>query len=224
MARYNIPDPFKKGFAILSKIDVSLVEEISAILKTLPAGIGIEGITKKINIGLGKQIEENDIEEIIRTLFSLIGFSKENAIEFKEFVEDITLSFISITDGIDDRVFENFKNNLNNLYNNSKNVLITIKANSLLGEYEKLFLDCRVLSDIRIIFNDDLDDKQQSAVVVHQLKLDYVKHGESQQTFFALDTNDLRKLKIAIERAIEKDKNIRSNLYSSNLQFIELTK
>jgi hypothetical protein len=168
-------------------------------------------------------MEENDIEEIIRAFFSLIRFSKDNSIEFNEFVEDITES-ITTSDEFQIEDSKLLKNNLLYLYECRSNILLTIKANGLLGEYDKLFIDCRILSDIRIIFNDDLDNVEQAAVVVHQLKLDYVRHGESQQTFFALDSNDLQKLKIVIERALEKDKNIKSNVYRNNLEFIELTK
>lgn len=223
MARYTIPERFKKGFAILSKTQTSLVEEISNILIILPVGTGIEGIAKKVKLDLGDKIDESDVEEIIKTLFSLVGFNNENTVDFTEFVDDITKSY-SDEFHLEDTSLEILNKNLINLYSNSQNIRITLKANNLLGEYEKLFLDCRVLSDIRIIFNENLDEDKQTAVVVHQLKLDYVKHGESQQTFFALDNNDLRKLKIAVERALEKDKNIRENMYSNNLQFIELNK
>ncbi len=223
MARYTIPERFKKGFAILSKTQISLVDEVTNILKTLPVGIGVESIAKKIKLDLGEKVEENDIEEIIKTLFSLVGFSNENTVDFTEFVVDITKSYSDESD-LDENSFKLLNQNVINLYNNSQNIKITLKANNLLSEYEKLFLDCRVLSDIRIIFNENLDEEKQTAVVVHQLKIDYVKHGESQQTFFALDSNDLRKLKIAIERALDKDKNIRENNYSNSLQFIELTK
>lgn len=223
MSKYSIPVPFRKGFVILSKTDFQLIQEVADILKPLPAGMGIENITKNIKVGLGDKMGENDIEEIIRAFFSLVRFSKENAIDFNEFIEDITES---ITISEEFKIEENrlLKNNLLCLYECRDNILLTIKANELLGEFDRLFIDCRILSDIRIIFNEDLDNQKQAAVVVHQLKLDYVKHGESQQTFFALDSNDLRKLKIVIERALEKDKNIKSNVYQNDFEFIELTK
>lgn len=221
MAKYSIPSPFKKGFAILSKTSFQLIKEISDIIESLPAGIGIENLTKNINSGLTDEMSENDIQEIIRAFFSLIRFSKDNSIDFQEFIDDILTSFSTEESELD---VKNLRQNLFHLHSVSKNIIITIKANDLLGEYEKLFIDCRILSDIRIIFNDDINSKTQNAVVVHQLKLDYVKHGDSQQAFFALDANDLRKLKIAIERALEKDKNIKANVHSENLEFIELTK
>lgn len=223
MAKYSIPSPFKKGFIILSETEFELIKEMADILKPLPAGMGIENITKNIKDGLGDKMEENDIEEIISAFFSLVRFSKENAIDFNEFVEDIAES-MTISEEFKIEESDLLKDNLLYLYECRDNILLTIKANELLGEFDKLFIDCRILSDIRIIFNEDLDKQEQVAVAVHQLKLDYVKHGESQQTFFALDSNDLRKLKIAIERALEKDKNIKSNVYQNNLEFIELTK
>lgn len=223
MAKYSIPSPFKKGFVILSKTEFQLTQEIADILKPLPAGMGIENITNNIKVGMGDKMEEEDIEEIIRTFFSIVRFSKENDIDFDEFVEDITES-ITVSEEFTIEEGNLLKDNLLCLYKCRSNILLTIKANELLGEFDRLFIDCRILSDIRIIFNEDLDNQEQVAVVVHQLKFDYVKHGESQQTFFALDSNDLRKLKIAIDRALEKDKNIKSNVYSNNLEFIELTK
>ena len=219
MAKYSIPAPFKKGFIILSTIDSKSINEMCDIIKSLPAGMGIENITKNVTLGLGEKIEEDDIEEVIRAYFSLIRFSKENSIDFNEFIEDVVNSFEE-----PELYGHNLKENLLKLYQVGTKIFTTIKANNLLGEYENLFTDCRILSDIRIIFNEDFSNKDQNAVVVHQLKIDYVRHGESKQTFFALDANDLRKLKIAIERALEKDKNIKSNVYQNNLEFIELTK
>ena len=97
MARYTIPERFKKGFAILSKTQISLVDEVKNILKTLPVGMGVENIAKKIKLDLGEKIEENDIEEIIKTLFSLVGFSNENTVDFTEFVNDIKNSYSDLS-------------------------------------------------------------------------------------------------------------------------------
>ncbi len=221
MARYTIPERFKKGFAILSKTPKSVIEDIANILKNLPIGIGIDNIAEKIKLDIRDEIRESDIDEIIKTLFSLVGFNNENTIDFTEFVNEITKSYSDESD-LDESSLKLLNSNVISLYSSSQSIKMTLKANNLSGEFEKLFLDCRVLSDIRIIFSENLDDANQSAVIVHQLKLDYVKHGETQQTFFALDSNDLRKLKISIERALDKDKNIRENMYSNNLQFIEL--
>ena len=98
----------------------------------------------------------------------------------------------------------------------------TFKAREVIRENLNNFYESRIISDIRIVYDDsgNLDDKDQVAVIVHNLRIKYsskpVPRGE---IFISLNLEDLHQLKDVVDRAIEKDKLIRTNSHS--LTFIE---
>jgi hypothetical protein len=94
------------------------------------------------------------------------------------------------------------------------------KASALQREHEKVLLDVRVFSDLRPIFGDDAENLS-GAVVVHMLKLSYMREGQRQEIFLALDDEDLEKMQKVIVRAEGKSKAIRKFLSAASLPDID---
>ncbi|MBA7656344.1 hypothetical protein ES703_64268 [subsurface metagenome] len=84
------------------------------------------------------------------------------------------------------------------------------KALQLYSEYQNLFLDARILTDLRPIFKSNLKEGPAGGIIVHNLKVIYQsKHdSRSQEIFLALDSADLDTLIKVLERAKEKAENL----------------
>jgi len=81
---------------------------------------------------------------------------------------------------------------------------ITAKAGNLLTDHATLFASCRVLTDVRPIFADD-GTRIEAALVTHQLRLTVDDGGANpRDLFIALDASDLREIRSAIDRALQK--------------------
>jgi hypothetical protein len=101
-------------------------------------------------------------------------------------------------------------------------VAVSAKAFSLSVGDESPFSDVRILSDVRPIFSGSEGDLELSgSVVVHHLVIEV--NSPSDDLYCALSTADLLKLKRTVERALEKDKKLRTALRGSPIAPLEST-
>ncbi|MBN7559442.1 hypothetical protein [Mycobacteroides abscessus] len=83
------------------------------------------------------------------------------------------------------------------------------KALGLRNDYERITLDTRILTDIRPVFEDAPDVGEIGAAIInHTVRFTYTtgtsESSAVREAHFAMDTDDLEKLKAQIERAIAK--------------------
>jgi uncharacterized protein (DUF1778 family) len=96
------------------------------------------------------------------------------------------------------------------------------KAGPVLTEHERIFVDARVLTDIRPIFHSDLSENPNAAVLIHMLRIttrDILRKETAQ--YVALDSNDIRFLKQLMDRAIKKEETLKKLMKSAGINNIE---
>ena len=113
------------------------------------------------------------------------------------------------------------QNNLLIILDKISPLALSAKAFNLLSENKTTFIESRIISDIRLVFDNDIIKKNRLAVLVHNLKIVTTENDERKEFYFSLDTNDLKMLKTQIERAEKKDELIRHQ-YSNEIQFIKI--
>jgi hypothetical protein len=85
---------------------------------------------------------------------------------------------------------------------------ITGKALEVMRDNERSMCEPRVITDLRTVF--DLQDKPAAAMAIHLLRISYHEGGpERQQIVVALDSRDLRELRRVLERAEDKEREIK---------------
>jgi len=104
-----------------------------------------------------------------------------------------------------------------------KSIALSNKAYSLRAEQERIFLDGRVLTDVRPVFAEDLNDPLPAALICHTLRLTYEVAGkaENQEFFLAMGSKDLESLKDALERAMKKSMVLKKTIPSVVSQILE---
>lgn len=83
------------------------------------------------------------------------------------------------------------------------------KALVLLHEQPQVFQDCRIITDLRPLFGDN-DTELRAFTVTHQLRIGYDTPSESSDFYVALEADDLRRLRSAIDRALSKQTSLES--------------
>jgi hypothetical protein len=114
---------------------------------------------------------------------------------------------------------ERLKQNLLEIFNNFKTLKLTLKADTLLSNDSAIYSESKIVTDIRIIFNDDLKEPDRNALIVHGLNIEFYSSNESKNFHVSMTTTDLKDLQDVIERAIEKE-SIISKEYSKDFKFI----
>jgi hypothetical protein len=218
MDGYEIPDIFLPGFEALLKLDAEDFKKVVNFLSAMPIGMG----SKTFHATLSEKLKNRDISDLSPTLYSLGGLLILDVKDLNQLIEDLSISFKEQSDlKLTSSMLNKFKLRLKILFANSENLKLTLKTYSLCYENDRIYKDSRIVTDIRLVFNDDLKNSDRNAVVIHQLKIETLQNDERNYVFFALDADDLLKFREQIDRAIEKEKLIKDS-YGKSVNFIDL--
>lgn len=91
------------------------------------------------------------------------------------------------------------------------------KASTLQGEHQHRFLEAHIATDMRPIFQDDLDAPLAAAMITHMLKLTYSEGGEPKEFFVALNSDDIEELRSVLHRADQKAYSLESLMESAHV-------
>lgn len=97
------------------------------------------------------------------------------------------------------------------------------KVSSIGSEYERLFVNCQILTDLRPIFDDQIAEspEPEAALLRHTLSLHYVgSDGKHDNFYVVLDEGDLIVLNQVIDRALSKAESLREKLHQSGLIYM----
>ena len=99
-------------------------------------------------------------------------------------------------------------------------IAITAKARAVAAEQHNVFCGVKIYSDIRPIFSAAADSIP-GALVLHNLKIRYHQSGEQKEIYFALENSELNDLRMAVERAEKKAKQLRAVIAKSGIDYLE---
>jgi len=87
------------------------------------------------------------------------------------------------------------------------------KAALLQVEHGRVFTNARILTDIRPVFSEPVEEGPlASALVIHTLKIEYWESGDQKSFFVALDAEDIQTIYEQVERAKLKEKRLRAEI------------
>jgi hypothetical protein len=218
MTKYQIPDNALPAFTELSKLSTKETEKIGLLLQQFPLGGSIDDLQKSLN--------ENqlfvDVPEMAETFFSfgsLLANNKETTNE--ELAKNLSVAFAEKKkDEVGGDIVEQLEKNLLTLFECADNLTKTMKAFNLLTENAHLYRQSSVMTDMRLLFNDELETAPACGVILHQLKIDYIENGEQKSFFLSMDKDDVTEMCNVLKRALKKEDIILKN--QSDIHFITL--
>lgn len=87
----------------------------------------------------------------------------------------------------------------------AESLRLTAKALEVSTEYEHVYSDARILTDIRPVFSDRETTAPAAAVIINNLKLNYYgADGHIREFHVALDRADVQSLRDVLDRALDK--------------------
>lgn len=102
-----------------------------------------------------------------------------------------------------------------------KTVGTAAKAGPVMTDHEHIFVDARILSDVRLVFHPDVSERPDAAAIVHMLRITTRDiFGAYKTEYFALDSNDIRLMKQLMERAAKKEDTIIKTMESSGVKIL----
>lgn len=213
----SIPEEYVEGFVELNNVDTKTFNSIIEGLSVSKLSHSIKSLADRVsNV---TSIPYKSIEEIFFSVGSLAAFI-EKGISSKDIVESVCIA-IKEDGELDFKTpeeKEKFAFRLLSLIE-TKQLFYAFKANDIIGEYKNVFLQARVISDIRPVFSDKLEDSPEVGLIVHNLHIHYKadEEGAHKDIFLALDAKDIEMLKNALIRAEKKEKSLQSIFDKANM-------
>ena len=223
MAFLRLPRQVEIGIKALLELEYPQVLDLIDQLKIVRPALIPQKLAEKAAAEL-KDTDEQIITLIVLSIISLYGARQTRELSIEDFVEEVIHSVNK--DG--ERIFQNaegdsLKQRLTPLLNLEQSLGVTSKAFGVFADHERLFVNARILTDIRPIFQDDLSAVPIAAAAVHTLKIEY-HEGPShahKEFYVALDSSDIVELKKLIEREEAKAKIMKSMLSSLGVRDLE---
>jgi hypothetical protein len=220
LANIKIPERFRDGLRLLATIPAPAYEELFAALRSAPSSFVTDRELSAWISSEVKAVPEADITKIVQTLASLHRLMLRTKVSVSKLAADAGGAarelFKDVGEQIDERLSALLPLNALNI--------ISEKGKELQAMGEKILHEAQILTDIRPVFGDSLDEAPKAAVVIHTLRIDYhesVTPPCHRELFFSLDADDIAQLKKTLERAEAKEKSLRLVLEKAQLKSID---
>nr|WP_294860557.1 hypothetical protein [uncultured Fluviicola sp.] len=205
MAKILVPKEVFPGFKIIKDLTDSQLDNLIDYLNKVEVGRFFGDIASDLS-----DILKADGDALFRTLLSFTElFSAENedvSILSKDLAESYKeLSSININSKETDRL----KANLLTILSNFEKIRLTDKAREYRIENSNNFRDFKILTDIRFMESEGSNEKY--GIILHKLFIEYQNANPINELHLHIGLPDLIELKTAIEKAIERDKNLRES-------------
>jgi hypothetical protein len=216
MSRFSIPKSQHNGFKSILTIDEEIFSQILGRMELFKVG----GTHEEFR-DLFQNLKHSEISEISSTIFSFGALLNNSSLSYDVLSKELLESFQTEFEPPLELDIDQSLERLTQIFTSSGNIKLTFKALELYTNVQNAYRDSSLITDIRIVFNDDLSTAERHAIITHQLQLTYNDGADDKQLFLGVDEVDLLKLKGQIERELEKHKLI-GNDYRSSFNFINL--
>jgi hypothetical protein len=225
MANLEIPKDYYSAVTEIINLNDTQRSSLLEVFQSLPLSLDQGKLIADSLVdfeGIGIQDGEK-IFSFVASLYSLLQDVNEGVLS-EQLIQDIidAINLEPSLPSLEDQDAQNFFGFLVNLLTSSKSLYIAAKAVRIITEHEHLFLESRILTDVRFIFNE-VENEPSESVIIHNLKLTYRKNDEKKDLFVALDNSDLAKLSQQIARAIQKTEAIENVLEKAEILNLKIS-
>ena len=222
MPRLNIPSRYKSGLARITSIPDAAFDQLTSALKELKRlRIDSDAI---VQVGAAApNITAEDLDSLLEVLLGLQlarSLQEKTAEQFSnEILKELEIpgpEQLKLSES--DRL--KFINRLSILLG-FESLALVAKARDLQTEHGHVFLNGRVITDLRPVFRGAPNETPLGVVLLHILKLSYLdrqREGDRSTFYIALDENDVASLKRLLDRAEIKAQTLRSTLEGAGIK------
>ncbi len=151
-----------------------------------------------------------------------MSFSRliSNGDEIVEVAKNLSESYVELSgDLLSEISIRQLQDNLYLILSNYSSIKAISDSREIYSKNENNLINMGIITDLRLVFKDDVNDKNRAAIILHKLYLEYKNNDLDKELHLTLDIEDLNKLKLQIENAIVKDQILRDD-YKEVLNFI----
>lgn len=218
MAQIWIPLPYRDALTALAKLDDHVSGALIQALAALEPYAPVSQIQQATAAALGEDASPAE-QQLGLPLLALRGQYRQTSLE-----DMATLVSESAELDLDGSARASLRSRVAAILATPV-YATTAVATDLQTQNARNYQSARIVTDLRPVFQDDLDAQPSGAVIVETLQIQtWTRDGESEAIFVSMDETDLRQLKSTVERALRKTDTLKLFLKGKSLAYFELEK
>ncbi len=223
--RLIIPKTYYKKLEIIKRLNLEQRTALIQELEKLPTKY-IDLSSQEIDLIIQNTgINQDELKDLLDLFFEVYYIqyihekSQESFIEkLKDAIKNTNQENIIPAD--DD--WEDYMAFWKSILSMDKTIGLIAKAKHFREDFQNTYGDAVIYTEIRPIFPSNIkQDLLDTAILYHNLKIEYKQAFLPEQFFISLNSEDLRNLKIIIDRAFEKEEIIKQLFREKNLKLIK---
>ncbi|HEX8163529.1 MAG TPA: hypothetical protein VF538_16785 [Pyrinomonadaceae bacterium] len=221
----QIPANIILGLSKIATLPDEPLQELISALEKYPLALRQGAIFEEVDLHLDflSPDEEKGVKEAIIPIYKATADGKVS----ENIYVDSVIQTIKEQGGNglewvkSNELVERFRDRLTRL-SRIEALRLVIKAHNVLTTHSQAYSSARILSDIRPVFGEGVEDSPKGALIVHMLNLTYYENRKRREFVVALDTKDVDELITVLERARAKTESLKSVIASTKLPYIEV--
>ena len=199
--------PLRVGPKQLSELcvirDLS-AEKLGAIFQELNSGANKVVTVSDLRKAFGKVVDEEIARLLVRHFVALASFRRKEDKTPQFVMSSLRLGIVDTNKWTDDqlKVWDAASAIVAQILESTA-ITIAAKALDLSYDYQNVLRDARIITDIRPVFDVDRTEIV-GAVISQTFKIEYTSDDGAHAIAFAIDENDIRKLRKACDLALTK--------------------
>ncbi|HLP91242.1 MAG TPA: hypothetical protein VK184_22010 [Nostocaceae cyanobacterium] len=223
MEELQIPDQYRPGFKQLVSLDTRTVEKIIDALKQAKPS-SIDNLVSVVSSQVDNLTVE-EIKDVIETVISLYNLrqylQQNNDVSTEELIEKISQAIQDDEEiHITDEQKQQFEQKLALFLESDTALNFTSKVAEALRDHERIFTSSSIHTDMRPVFESNLETELSGVVILHMLKIEYADLDGKHEFFLALNSLNLEQLREQIDIASRRTKSIESMLNKASISYL----
>jgi hypothetical protein len=209
----RIPPSQRNALATLGRLPVELYERLVENLAKARPCVSLAEMRKRVKEGVEASglKQENLVGAIVSLATTASRYDRSDGL-----IEQVVNTVQESSEKIDPSLLRSRLGDLIAL----PVLYLSTKSSVLQVEHDRVFNSCRIVTDLRPVFQDAIE-KDWACLVIHHLHLTCMRKRQIEDLYLALDDRDLDLLAEAIARARTKASTLRSALRTKNIREVE---
>ena len=222
MKSFKIPQQYQFGITLIIKIDEPLFNRLLSAITEVHPFVDIDSLVLEISPKI-EEVSINDLQEILRAIHSIYSLRIQGNLKNTEIITGL-INAVSSDDTFSQLSAEelaHFKQRLTKILAIDGSISISSQSLILLQEYDSIFLNSRIITDVRPVFKAETKEEIAGALVVHTLKIAYQDASGSKEFYVALDSSDVKKLQKQLSQSLIEAKVIQAMLNKADVVYLD---
>ena len=217
-----LPEFIQKAVIALAELSPERFDEFRlAVLSTpvvLPVGVFATRVSRSL------LLPAETVTEFITLYLTLAAWKEDSQRPTSEVLDASMRDFGPILDRSNhssQQLQITLRERLGNLMASSAPFGVLLKAGRLQLEHPRTFMRVRLLTDVRPVFEPDVNVQPAAAVVSHQMHISVREGQQVRDMYVAMSSGDLDRLRQAINRAENKEQQLINVLHAANILAVQ---